>query len=441
MQNEIILFLLSSNVNTDVFFELFIRKIRTDLLKNFTVYKNLKNFRIFYNALSKQLYLNEFIYDETEEETQIIEAILQNIASKDINKFEWDEVERLALYRDLHENPTLKKTNFPEHLSTIFSMHISSRRLENEIASSIEEYSVFENKISQKVQEQYTKNPYPRWEFNGKFEQKNQSLLQYLERSVRQEINSHIFRKKIKNVLIAGCGTGQQILQLTRNTNDINITAIDLSINSLSYAKRIVTDIGIKNVHFIKKDILTPFPSDIENFDYIECGGVLHHLENPEKGLARLCEQLNSGGMMMLALYSRKGRQPLEVVKDFIKSNSMSFEQPDKAIYLREYLISQAAKGEKNASEFCRLSGDFFSLSGYRDLLFHVKEHVYDLDELSEMFRKAKLKFVGVSHTPGVVRSLKNWTGELKSLDDWNDLENEYPNTFEAMYHVLLQKP
>ena len=73
--------------------------------------------------------------------------------------------------------------------------------------------------------------------------------------------------------------------------------------------------------------------------------------------------------------------------------------------------------------------------------LFHVKEHIYDLDELSEMFRKAKLKFVGVSHTPGVVRSLKNWTGELKSLDDWNDLENEYPNTFEAMYHVLLQKP
>ena len=97
MQNEIILILLSSNVNTEVFFELFIRKIRTDLLKNFTVYKNLKNFRIFYNALSKQLYLNEFIYDETEEETQIIEAILQNIASKDINKFEWDEVERLAL--------------------------------------------------------------------------------------------------------------------------------------------------------------------------------------------------------------------------------------------------------------------------------------------------------------------------------------------------------
>ena len=64
MQNKIILFLLSSNVNTDVFFELFIRKIRTDLLRNFTIYKNLKNFRIFYNALSKQLYLNEFIYDD-----------------------------------------------------------------------------------------------------------------------------------------------------------------------------------------------------------------------------------------------------------------------------------------------------------------------------------------------------------------------------------------
>ena len=75
-------------------------------------------------------------------------------------------------------------------------MHISSRRLEKEIASSIEEYSVFENKISQKVQEQYTKNPYPRWEFNGKFEQKNQSLLQYLERSVRQEINSHILERR-----------------------------------------------------------------------------------------------------------------------------------------------------------------------------------------------------------------------------------------------------
>ena len=59
-----------------------------------------------------------------------------------------------------------------------------------------------------------------------------------------------------------------------------------------------------------------------------------------------------------------------------------------------------------------------------KDLLF-TSRNIYDLDELSEMFRKAKLKFVGVSHIR-VVRSLE-WTGELKSLDDWNDLKMSIP--------------
>ena len=59
--------------------------------------------------------------------------------------------------------------------------------------------------------------------------------------------------------------------------------AIDLSLKSLSFAKRKSQEIGLKNIKYIQADIL-----DLKNlnksFDVIESVGVLHHMKDPMIG-------------------------------------------------------------------------------------------------------------------------------------------------------------
>ena len=39
-----------------------------------------------------------------------------------------------------------------------------------------------------------------------------------------------------------------------------------------------------------------------EQFDIIECGGVLHHMNNPSQGLKALVDVLNNNGFLKLGL-------------------------------------------------------------------------------------------------------------------------------------------
>ena len=61
--------------------------------------------------------------------------------------------------------------------------------------------------------------------------------------------------------------------------------------SSLAYAQRKITELGIDNVELIQMDILE-VPLLEMKFDIIECGGVLHHMNNPIQGLKALLNVL-----------------------------------------------------------------------------------------------------------------------------------------------------
>ena len=52
-----------------------------------------------------------------------------------------------------------------------------------------------------------------------------------------------------KKILIAGCGTGQQILNYS-GINDVDICAVDISKTSLGYAKRMTDQYKIQNIKY-----------------------------------------------------------------------------------------------------------------------------------------------------------------------------------------------
>ncbi len=96
-------------------------------------------------------------------------------------------------------------------------------------------------------------------------------------------------------VLEAGCGVGAQTVTLARNSPRASITAIDISEESIAFARNRVQAANLTNVSFERADILhLPYPPG--TFDHVFVCFVLEHLGNPEEALARLVAVTKTGG-------------------------------------------------------------------------------------------------------------------------------------------------
>ena len=141
-----------------------------------------------------------------------------------------------------------------------------------------------------------------RW-INTRLEIKPMSIKQMMAKLELQVNNKTAPLSEAPQILVAGCGTGQHALVTASRFKNSHITAIDLSLNSLAYAKRKTDEFGITNIDYLQADIL-----DLgmlgKQFDVIESAGVLHHMAEPLAGWKVLTDCLKPGGLMKIGLYS-----------------------------------------------------------------------------------------------------------------------------------------
>lgn len=117
-----------------------------------------------------------------------------------------------------------------------------------------------------------------------------------------------------QTVLDAGCGTGLiSNLFALRNLSS-RFVGVDFA-NSIDYADKFAKINGIKNVKFIKKDLLKY--TNNKKFDMVICQGVLHHIVDYKTALNNLLSLIKPGGRMILGLYHPGGKW----LKKFIKIN------------------------------------------------------------------------------------------------------------------------
>tara|TARA_B100000749_G_C18302313_1_gene413125 strand:- start:14 stop:829 length:816 start_codon:yes stop_codon:yes gene_type:complete len=257
-------------------------------------------------------------------------------------------------------------------------------------------------------------------------------------------INNQIRPNKIKfnnkfnnpNILVAGCGTGKHIF-VAEDYLNANILVVDLSIASLAYAKRKTEELGLNNVEFLHADILQ-LNNLNRKFDLIECVGVLHHMENPTKGLKVLLDLLEPHGFLKLGLYSQIARQDIVRAKEFIRSNNFKSTIDDIRSF-RQVIINE--KNDQLLHKICN-KFDFYSTSSVRDLIFHVQEHRFTLPQLSKILLNFNLEFLGFENL-----TIKNKYSSLYPndknnvfLDNWNQFEIDNPNTFIKMYKFWVRK-
>lgn len=118
-------------------------------------------------------------------------------------------------------------------------------------------------------------------------------------------------RTRPYRALVAGGGTGDATIMLAQQLADAGageVVYLDLSRSARDIAEARAEARGLSNITFHTGSLLDLPSIDPGPFDYIDCCGVLHHLETPEEGARMLRGALAPEGGIGLMVYAPYGR-------------------------------------------------------------------------------------------------------------------------------------
>ncbi len=416
--------------------------IRKNILISYSekdkVSNNILNFTI---GLGSQCFLNEYIYYISKEEKNKLEELKKKLNN---NKNQEYLLAIISCYQSLSSiNDEIINLNDyvsnNKEFNNLLNLQIKELNDEKKISKGIKKIGNIKDFISKEVKNQYELNPYPRWRYNSYAKENKLNFLSIINSEIYPNtIKSNLdpLKNKQTNILIAGCGTGIQILEASRYSN-CEITAIDLSNSSISYAKRKVDEYGLKNVDFIEMDLLE-LKSLNKRFDLIECSGVLHHMNDPTKGLSNLLDVLEPKGFLKLGLYSKYARKEILKARELIKEKDIKPSVDEIRSFRNDVLNGEI----KQLNEITNWS-DFYSTSMCRDLCFHSHENCYSLIEIKKMLKVSNLEFLGFTLSKEIKDKYKKDNKDIDSLKDlelWDKFEKLNPNSFREMYQFWARK-
>ena len=445
--DDLFMMVLEKTINIDSELEMAFTKVRRALLnKHWRGDKLTSNELKLISALARQCLNNEYVFAVAEDEQRCLEDIKNSIELLAPSTTSPDSGLECKLFvYGMYER--LYTLSCREHLYGMANSGWSeafSRYLEDALINSVEEERIkrelshiasIEDQTSQLVQSQYEEDPYPRWlSIPGR---PKSDLKQHL-RQLFPHFSPPSFLDGPIRVLVAGCGTGQQPIQMALDFDNIEILAVDISKSSLAYAIRMARKYDVKNIRFVHGDILQLSRLD-ERFHLISCVGVLHHMKDPLKGWNVLTSLLVNNGLMAISLYSEKARKRIVAAREIIKNEQLT---PDKnSIRKFRTRILNREFGELLYELHTR--PDFHSMSGCRDLLFHFQEHRFTLPQLAQAIDSLHLKFMGFTLIDPIIEKLYHQQfpedKEMTNLQLWEKYENMYSHTIPGMYNFWCQ--
>lgn len=397
----------------------------------------------FYAAIARQCFVNEYVFDchdqeklaATECRTKLLALLDANAALPPLLLL------AVASYFPLHslrDASRLLAAAEPAPVEAVLRQQIGEPLEEQALRAGIERLTPIDAGISEQVRNQYEQNPYPRW-VKVPMQVISMRFNDALRRALPFAPSVPLPDDSAPELLIAGCGTGSHVILTAHRFRGARVLAIDLSLSSISYAKRKTQELGITNVDYAQADILK-LGDVTRSFDIIESIGVLHHLADPFAGWRTLLSRLRPGGYMQLGFYSKKAHRHLVEAREFIAARGYG-STPDEIRRFRRDVATQDV-----GIDFVNLSRivDFYSTSMCRDLLFHVQEHRLTLGQIESFIAECGLQFLGFELAPNVLLQYRaRFPDDLTAtnLSNWTLFEADNPDTFASMYNFWIQKP
>ena len=394
-------------------------------------------------AMLQQCWINQFVWAVSEDEWQRLahaEVPLPRLATDDLE--DGHCVLRHCLYAPLRRvlgdeaAPEALHRLEPRALREVIVRRLAMECDERARAAGMPLLGNIDGATSRRVGRFYEESPYPRWSTVIISRDHRATLARFLGEQ------RAAFLERPFEVLIAGCGTGQQVVQAALHYGpNARILAVDLSAASLGYAARMAESFGVKNVEFARADLETfasTEPQFAGRFQLIEAVGVLHHMAEPFAGWRALLGCLAPHGLMRIGLYSAIARRNLTALR-----NDPAYPGPgcdDQA--LRAFRQSLLARQDEQARD-ARKYVDFWDARSFRDMVLHVCEHRLALAEIARFLEAERLAFRGFQLSKGSQAmfwqrfAFETWPG---SLENWARFEKEWPQLFENMYLFWCEK-
>jgi SAM-dependent methyltransferase len=241
--------------------------------------------------------------------------------------------------------------------------------------------------VAEQVQDFYDRYPYP---------PPVESLEQYRrswQDQQKRRADYHLLwpgrsYKEDFSVLIAGCGTSQAAKHALR-WPAAQVTGIDVSTTSVQWTKTLKRKHNLANlqIHQLPIDRV----SELEKtFDQVVCTGVLHHLTDPDAGLAALRGVLKPDGAMHLMVYAPYGRAGIYMLQEFCRRAGIC--ATDEGIGDLISVLRALPPGHP-LEALLRQAPDFQQESALADALLHPQDRAYSVPQLLDFIQRAGLTF------------------------------------------------
>ena len=215
------------------------------------------------------------------------------------------------------------------------------------------------------------------------------------------EIEHYVFggrRAGPLRALVAGGGTGDAAIMLAQHLADRGeggeVAYLDMSAASMAIARARAEARGLTNLRFLRGSLLDVADLLPGPFDYIDCCGVLHHLDDPSAGLDALLSVLAPDGGMGIMLYGALGRTGVYPLQRALRRLTGGGAPTARVAQARTLLAALPETNWFRRNPFLgdHLRGDD---AGLYDLLLHPRDRAFTVPEIAALCDGAGLRLTG----------------------------------------------
>jgi len=248
------------------------------------------------------------------------------------------------------------------------------------------------------VRAQYEAYPYPPRDPRDEAKRLVEGSPSHLAEVVHHVLGGAFDPARPFRALVAGGGTGDAAIMLAQHLADAGatraeVTYLDWSTGSRRIAEARAAARGLANLRFVTGSLLELGALGLGVFDYVDCCGVLHHLEDPDAGLASLARATAPHGGMGIMLYAPLGRTGVYPMQEALRALDAGEPPAERIAFARRLLAQLPATNWLKRNPFMTdhiVEGD----PGLHDLLLHARDRAYSVDQVHDFVARAGLRLV-----------------------------------------------